>query len=634
VDLFVHGTTVCLNAILQGKTETTGFITTRGFRDILELQRSNRTKIYDPMYRKPTPLVPRHLRFEVDERILSDGRIERPLEEATVYTAIDCLKALGVRTIGVCLLNSYANDAHEVAVVDLIHRHYPEAFVTRSTELSREYREYERSATAAVNAGLMPIMRSYLVSLAGRVRERGLDADVHIMQSNGGMMTSDVARDRPVYTINSGLVGGVVATHTLARLLGEPNAIGSDMGGTSFDVSLIVGGAYRTLPQMRIETPTSGDDAYPLQMASLDTHAIGAGGGSIAWVDGGGLLHVGPRSAGADPGPASYGRGGEEPTITDANLVLGRLNPALFLGGRMTVFPELARRSIAPLARRFDQSVEAMAEGILAIAVNNMANAIRTMTIRRGIDPREFVLISAGGAGSLHSSLIAQELGIPKVVVPTMPGNFAAWGMLCTDLKHDYVRTLVAPVDTVDLEQVGTIYEELESHARETLRREHVPDERMALVRTADVRYLGQGHSLSVPLPSGAFGDSVRSDIAGQFDALHLAMYLHNAPDEAKEIVSLRLVAVGEVASPDLPELASGNEAPTASSQHTPRAVWFGGRCAPWPVYDRAEFRAANRIPGPAVIEEAVSTTLVLPNQDAVVDAYGNLILTWKGDCP
>ena len=405
VELFVHGTTVCLNAILQGKIETTGFITTRGFRDILELQRSNRTKIYDPMYCKPAPLVPRHLRFEVNERVLPDGQIAEPLDEQSVIRAIERLKSLGVRTIGVCLLNSYANDIHEATVVKLIRHHHPQAFVTRSTELSREYREYERSATAAINAGLMPIMRTYLESLEERVRGRGLREDIHIMQSNGGMMTSEVAHDRPVYTINSGLVGGVIATHTLARLLGEPNAIGSDMGGTSFDVSLIVGDSYRTLPQMRITTPTSGDDAYPLQMASLDTHAIGAGGGSIAWADEGGLLHVGPQSAGADPGPASYGRGGTEPTITDANLVLGRLNPDLFLGGRMNVYPSLARAAIEPLAEQFGQSVEAMAEGILTIAVNNMANAIRTMTIRRGIDPREFIL--AFGRWCRFTSLIA-----------------------------------------------------------------------------------------------------------------------------------------------------------------------------------------------------------------------------------
>jgi N-methylhydantoinase A len=297
----------------------------------------------------------------------------------------------------------------------------------------------------------------------------------------------------------------------------------------------------------------------------------------------------------------------------------------------MEVYPDLARAAIAPLAARFAQTVEAMAEGILTIAVNNMANAIRTRTIRRGIDPREFVLISAGGAGSLHSALIARELGIPTVVVPTMPGNFAAWGMLCTDLKHDYVQTFVAPLAAADIGQISAIFAELEALARATLSRERVAPERMALVRTADVRYLGQGHALSVALPSGVLDDTVRDDIARQFDALHLATYLHNAPEESKELVSLRLSAIGEIANPSLPAIARGDREPPSESQLGERVVYFGGRCAPWAIFDRERLLAGNAITGPAVIEEAVSTTLVLPQQRLIVDDVGNLVLTGQG---
>ncbi len=630
VEFFVHGTTVCLNAILQGKLAKTGFVTTRGFRDILELQRSNRPEIYDPFYTKPQPLIPRYLRFEVGERMRYDGTVIEPLDTDGLRVIAAQLAAHAVEAVGICFLHSYANDAHERAAADLIRSLLPGVDVTTSTEVAREWREYERSSTAAFNAGLLPIIRTYLDSLEGRMRGLGFDHDMYLMQSNGGITTSNLARERPVLTLNSGIVGGVIGTKSLAAELGIRNAIGTDMGGTSFDVSIIVDGDYRAQPMLSISTPASGDHTYPILMPTLDTHAIGAGGGSIAWIDQGGGLHVGPISAGADPGPAGYGHGGREATVTDANIVLGRLRPATFLGGRFTIYPELSAESVERVADQVGADLQRTAEGIVTIAVTNMANAIRTMTVDRGIDPRDFTLVSFGGAGSLHASLIARELGIPTVVVPPSPGNFAAWGLLCADVKHDYYQTFVAPLDNVDLSRLEREFGELEEMARATLQREGLAEHSMTFMRAMDLRYLGQGHALTVPVPSGHLNGPDRDLIASRYDDMHLQTYLHNAPEERKEIVALKLTGLGVIRSPRWGRLPRADGEVTRARVAV-RPVYLGERWIDTAIYTRVLLMAGDEIDGPAVVEEEASTTLVLPTQNLRVDDRGALFLTWKG---
>lgn len=630
VDYFVHGTTVCLNAILQGKLGKTAFITTAGFRDVLELQRSNRPEVYDPFYAKPDPLIPRHLRFEVVERMRYDGSVLEPLDEKALDGVIASLRDADVDAIAVCLLHSYANDAHERRLAAILRDALPDVDVTVSTDVAREWREYERSSTAAFNAGLLPIMRSYLESLESRLSEIGFDHELHLMQSNGGVTTSAVAKERPVYTLNSGVVGGVIGTASLATQLGIANAIGTDMGGTSFDVSIVADGQYRTKPTLDIRTPTSRDHSYPILMPTLDIHAIGAGGGSIAWIDSGGGLHVGPVSAGADPGPAGYGRGGTEATITDANITMGRLRAASFLGGRFKIDPDLSNAAVLRVAERLGATLEATAEGIVAIAVTNMANAIRTMTVDRGIDPRDFALFSFGGAGSLHSSLIAHELGIPTVVVPPSPGNFAAWGLLCADMKHDYHQTFVAALADVEDDRVETAYRDLEELARGMLRRDGLPDDRMAFIRSMDLRYLGQGHALTVPVPGERLSARDRDLVASRFDDLHLQTYLHSAPEEGKEIVSLKVTGIGGIERPTWPRISSGglnaHDARVGS-----RPVYVGGAWQEAEIYDRSRLLSGDLFDGPAIIEEEASTTLVLPDQTVRVDQRGAMFLTQKG---
>jgi len=630
VEYFVHGTTVCLNAILQGKLGKTAFITTEGFRDILELQRSNRPEVYDPFYSKPEPLIPRHLRFEVTERMLYDGSVMQPLDEKSLHALIPRLQDENVEAVGVCLLHSYANDAHERRVAEILRQALPDVDVTVSTDVAREWREYERSSTAAFNAGLLPIMRSYLDSLDSRMSDLGFLHEMHLMQSNGGVTTSAVAKERPVYTLNSGVVGGVIGTKSLATELGIPNAIGTDMGGTSFDVSIVVDGDYRTQPTLDIKTPTSNDHSYPILMPTLDIHAIGAGGGSIAWIDSGGGLHVGPASAGADPGPAGYGRGGTEATITDANIALARLRASSFLGGKFTIDPELSRLAVGRVAERLGTSLEATAEGIVAIAVTNMANAIRTMTVDRGIDPREFALFSFGGAGSLHSSLIARELGIPTVVVPPSPGNFAAWGLLCADLKHDYHQTFVATLADVDADRVEDAYRALEDLARGMLRRDGLSEDRTTFIRAMDLRYLGQGHALTVPVPSGRLMDPERGIVATRFDDLHLQAYLHHAPEEEKEIVALKVTGIGGIERPTWPRIAGSGSNGVAARVES-RRVHVAGTWLDADIYDRSRLLSGDRFEGPAIVEEDASTTLILPDQAVRVDERGAMFLTWKG---
>lgn len=633
VEFFSHGTTVGVNALLENDLCEMGLLTTEGFRDVLEIGRSNRSNMYDPFYEKPDPLIPRRARLEVTERVDTNGDVVEPLDTDSVRASLDRLTDQGVDGICVSLLNAYANPEHERQIGDLIEAEYPELYYTLSSDLSREYREYERTATAAINLGITPVMEDYLDTLEREFGGMSFDDDLYIMQSNGGIMSTESAKGRPVNTLKSSLSGGVAGLLTLSDALGRENLLGADMGGTSFDIELVVDGEARTRSSYQVETPTSGDDGYPVMTPTLDVHSIGAGGGSVAWTDEGGGLHVGPRSAGADPGPICYGRGGSDPTVTDANALLGRLNPDHLLGGDLSLELEPARAAFEDLGDRLGLDPLDAAAGILEIANTNMARSIRTNVLRKGIDPREFTMVAFGGAGPTHAVDIAGQIDIPEVLVPNSPGNFSAWGILTTDVKHDYVQTYVNTVAGVEPATLAAEFEALKDEGSEQLAEEGIPSSDRRFVRSVDVRYVGQEHTLTVPVPDGEIADADLEEVTERFDEAHQQQYLHSAPEEPKEFVSIRLTAFGSVTSPELPTVEQGSETPPESAFVDERDVHFEeSGFVETPIVDRPALLANNRIEGPAVVEEATSTTVVPPWSTLTVDTYGHLRLTTDAD--
>jgi len=625
-NFLAHGTTVAINVLIEGKGAKTGLIATRGFRDVAEIGRSNRTEMYDPLYKKPKPLVDRYLRLEVNERIQYDGSILRALAEDDVNEAVEKLRENEVGSVAVCLMNSYANPVHEIRIGEIIRKNSSEVSVSLSHLITREYREYERTSTTILNAYVMPVVERYLESIEQNLVARGFGEDLLIMQSNGGTMTSSTAKRQPIGMIESGPAGGVVGAAILGKMLGHNTIVSYDMGGTTAKTGLIEGGA----PKVTMEYKVKG---YPLRIPVIDLMEIGAGGGSIAWIDSAGGLHVGPKSAGADPGPAAYGAGGTEPTVTDADLLLGRLNFEYFLGGQMKVFPDLARRSLERVADFFKKDVVESAYGIVKIVDANMSALLRAMTIRRGYDPREFVAVAFGGAGPMHIAALAQELGISKIVVPRVPGNFSAWGMLVTDLRHDFVQTFVKPVADADANELEQNYRSLERNGVDILLKERAKESQIQLLRAIDIRYLGQEHTLTIPLMSNTFAEQDKHSICNRFDELHEMTYHHSAPQEPKEIVSLRLTAIGIVRKPKLGRVGRGVRRPSRHALKGKRPVYLDEendfvRC---PTYERDRLLSGNVIEGPAVVEEPTSTALVHPGQTLTVDTYGNLLISLGG---
>ncbi len=621
VSFLTHGTTVVINALIESKGALTGLITTRGFRDVLEIGRSNRTDMYDPLYRKPTVLVPRHLRSEVDERMAPDGTVIEPLSENSVREAVASLKEQGVGAVAVCLLNAYANPRHEEEIGKMLQYLWPEVAVSLSHSITRHFYEYERTSTAVQNAYVMPVVARYLRSLEGSLRERRFEREVQIMQSNGGMMGSAVARDIPVAMVESGPAAGAIGAAQLSAQLGFNNVIAYDMGGTTAKTAIAQGG----LPDITERYEVEG---RPILLPVVDLREIGAGGGSIAWVDEAGALHVGPHSAGADPGPACYMRGGTEPTVTDANVQLGILDPEYFLGGRMEISPEKAAGAIQPIAERFGLSVDEAALGIIRIVNTHMSGLLQSMTIKRGYDPRDFAMVAFGGAGPVHATAVARELQIPTVIVPQSPGVFSAWGMLMADLRHDFARTYVDRLGSADPEAVNGLFRELADQVRALFARDGVADADVTVNRECGIRYYGQEHTLNVTLESQSFDEEARDQLGRDFDELHLRVYGHNAPEEPKELVSLRVTGIGRVPRPALRAVPSGDPSPDPDALTGRRHVFLGnGDYAEFSVYRRARLKAGNGFPGPAIVEEPTATTVIEPGQHCVVDSYGNLII-------
>ena len=636
VEYVVHGTTVATNAIIEKKVAPTGFITTDGFRDLLEIQRQIRPTLYDLQFEKPRPLVPRYLCFGIPERLDAQGRVLTPLDENALVDAVEQLKRENVTAVAVCFLHSYINPTHEKRAGEILQEVFPDAIVSLSSEVAPEFREYFRASTTVINACIRPIVAHYLQSIENRLREKGIAAELLVMQSSGGVFTFASASEKPVFMVESGPAAGVIAATYLGTALGHPDVISFDMGGTTAKAGLVQSGTPRVTKEYEVGTAAkSGVGAsrgagYPIRTPVIDLVEIGAGGGSIAWVDSGGILRVGPQSAGADPGPVCYGKGGKEPTITDANLVLGRLNPSYFLGGEIKLEVEAARKAIyEKCAQPLGMGVVETAHGIVEIANTAMTNALRLISVQRGYDPRDFVLVAFGGAGPVHANRLAIEVQIPRTVIPMSPGTTSAMGLLVTDLKHEYSKTLIQRVDQVDAEMVAKIYRELEVDGRASLQREGMNPEKIAFLHQVDMRYVGQSYELTVPLPDGKLGATEIEGVLAQFHREHDRAYGYSAPDEPVEFVNLRLSAIGKINKPQLREISAG-DSPLSAAQKSTRSVYFdeGKDFVECPIYDRYRLNAGAVLAGPAIVEEIDATTVIHPGYEALVDKFGNLILT------
>ena len=624
VTYFTHGTTVVINAITERKGARTALVTTRGFRDVIEITRCNRPDIYNLRYEKPQPFVPRYLRFEITERCNGRGEVLTPLAEEEVRQVAARCRDLGVEAIAVCFLHSWANPAHEKRCGEILRQELPAVSVTLSCELISEWREYERTSTTVINAYVQPASRRYLTSLSRDLAELGLRCEPYAMQSNGGTATFPRAMETPVNLVESGPVAGVMGAAALGQVLGEPNLITMDVGGTTAKTSLVYRGQVRVTTEYKLGwTPYVA--GYPVKAPVVDIVEIGAGGGSIAWVDSVGTLHVGPQSAGADPGPACYGRGGEEPTLTDANVVAGRIDPGRFLGGEFPLDLDRARTALDRIAGHFRISVEEAAVAVIRLANANMVNALKLVSVRRGYDPRDFTMVAMGGSGPVHATALARELRCRKVLIPNMPATFSAWGMLMTDLRQDFIRTRVMDLGSCPLEDLNAIYRELEEEAEQVLARQGVAPAQMVFRRLADVRYTGQEHTVSTPVPGGVLDQRARERIRADFDRLHEQHYNFRIEEVAAQIVNVHLTAFGVVKKPPLQKL-DGTGIPGEPQGR--RLVDFdemGRREAL--VYERSTLVPGQKIPGPAVVEERASVTLVYPEQLLTVDPYGDLII-------
>lgn len=616
-----HGTTVATNALLQGEISSLGLIVNEGFRHILEIARQAVPEGYGNSYFwvKPERIVPLQFVREVGGRLDFHGHELRPLDEASVRKAAQFFRAKGIRAVGICLLHSYANDSHERRAAEILAEEYPEATLSMSCVVLPEYREYERAVTTLVDAFVKPHMDRYLKRVHHELGAGLQDKPFLVMQSSGGVASAEQVVRKPITTALSGPAAGALGSAVVAEIAGFPDLVTLDAGGTSTDLCLIEGGK----PQV-----TNGGSVgpFPVRIPMIDIETIGTGGGSIAWISREGHLKVGPRSAGAEPGPMCYPNGGNEPTITDANLVLGRIPPSL-IGGGIALNVQRARDGIASLAERLPghMSVEQLASGIIEIANWNQANAIRQMTIQRGIDPREFALLSFGGAGPAQSAAVMDLLAMKACIVPPNPGNLSAFGLLAVDWRTDHIVTKVMHEDAIDLADVARRYATLESDARATLERDGIAASRIQLVREADIRYAGQSMEVRITAPSGTVDDGFLSGLIGAFNAAHLRTFGYNYAGQQKiELVNLCVSGFGLIERPQMPKLASRDGKPVPKGS---RAVYFGAQFAETPVYDRASLPPGGRVSGPAIVEEFGSTTVVFPKQVVEVDPHGILVI-------
>jgi N-methylhydantoinase A len=623
IDELIHGSTIAINTLIERKGAKTGLVVTRGTRDVYIIGRGNRPEAYNLFFHRHRPLVPRHLTREVSERLLSSGEVYAPLSRADIAEACHALKAEGVEAVAVCFLHSYVNPEHERIAGGMVRAAVPGAFVSLSHEILREYREFERMSTTVVNAYLGPKVGGYVRTLKSSLGDIGFRGALSIMRSNGGVMTPEVATERPAAMMESGPVGGIIASARVGRALGAANVISFDMGGTTAKASLVRDGEPTMAPGYYVGGYASG---HPVMLPMIDVVEVGAGGGSIAWLDDVGALKVGPQSAGADPGPICYRGGGIEPTITDANVVLGRLDPDNFLGGQMKLDAEAARRGIAEtIAAPLKIDTVAAAQAIVEIAISKMSLAVREVSVAKGYDPRDFALVASGGAGPLHVSAIARELHIPKVIVPLFPSHFSALGMLLADERHDFIRTHYADLASVDFRALTAIHDEMEKEAVASLRYAAGAERQAHL----DIRYVGQEFTLSVPVTRDELAAGDRAAIRAQFDRLYEHRYAHHSPEEPVEMVNIRLAMIGKRPALNFPRLAGAERAKPSQE----RAVYLAdaGKPVHCPVYERAALGAESCIAGPALIQEHGTTTVLFERDICTVAPSGELVITVGG---
>ena len=624
VSELIHGSTTAINTLIERTGAKTGLIVTRGTRDVYFIGRGNRPESYNLFFHRHRPLVPRHLTREIDERLLASGEVHEPLQAASVEDACRKLAAEGVEAVAVCFLHSYANPGHERAAGETVRGLLPGVYVSLSHEILREYREFERTSTTVVNAYIGPRVGGYVRSLKESLSGIGLRGELTIMQSNGGVMTPETATERPVAMMESGPVGGIIASARVGRALGFPNAISFDMGGTTAKASLIKDGEPTMAPGYYVGGYASG---HPVMVPVIDVIEVGAGGGSIAWIDDIGALKVGPQSAGAEPGPICYRSGGTDPTITDANLVLGRLDADDFLGGEMKLDAEAAEEGIRRrIAAPLKLGVTAAAQAIVDIAVSKMSLAVREVSVAKGYDPRDFALVASGGAGPLHVVAIARELHIPTVIVPLFPAHFSALGMLAADERHDFIRTFYADLKDVDFGKLRAVHAEMVAEARSVLSRRKNVEHQLQF----DLRYVGQEFTLSVPVSPKQLEAADRAAIRKAFDALYEHRYAHHSPEEPVEIVNIRLAVIGKRPTTEFPRLTRGAKALAASRQQ----VVFAGSERPiaCPVYRRDALKAGARFSGPALVREHGTTTVLPAGAACRVVPTGELIITVGAD--
>ena len=628
-DIFLHGSTVAINTMLERTGAKTALLITEGFRDIYEIGRVNRPDAYNLFFQKHEPLVERALRFEVHERLFAEGDVYKPLDEDHVRATCRRLREERVDAVAILLLHCYANPAHELRVREIVEEELPDAFVSTSHELSQEYREFERCSTVVANAYIGPKIKGYISGIGDRIRADGFDGSFLVVQSTGGLYDGEQAQRQCVRMLESGPAAGVIGTQALCDALGMENAIAFDMGGTTAKAGVIHHGEALTTGSALIG---GYERALPIQIAMMDIFEVGTGGGSIARIADEGGLRVGPQSASAQPGPACYGQGGTEPTVTDANVLLGRLSPDRFLGGEMTLDVAAAEAAILdkvgnPLGL---EAVEA-AQGVLRIAVTSMSHAVKAVTTERGLDAGDFAMVAYGGAGPLHACNIAREMGIRKLIIPRSPGHFSAFGMLFSDLRYDYVRSRFARLADADFADIEAIYAKLEAEGLAEIEKVSVAPERVVIARGADMRYVGQEHAVTVDLSSDLFANEDRAGIKARFDAIHDLRYGTCAPQERSEIVSLRVTVTGMLEKPLLEEIARGDATPPSAAHTGNRPVRFGEDALETATWDRMALIAGNHIEGPALIEEHASTTVLHPGDTCEVDAFGNLVISIGG---
>ena len=616
VDYFVHGATVVLNALLERKLPQAALLTTAGFRDVLEIMRTNNPRMYDLKWIKPKPIIPRHLRFEVAERVRHTGEVLCALDEEETRAAARRIEALGIRSVALCFLHAYANPTHERRARELILEEHPEAHVTISSDVASELREFERTSTVAINASTIPIISAYLDGLSQALSDRGLERELFVMQSNGGVITSRTARSLPVRTVMSGPAGGVVGAQFIASRMGLRDVATIDIGGTSSDMGVISDGLARTVDQSAVE-------GWPIMAPTIEILAIGAGGGSIAWVDAGGALRVGPQSAGARPGPACYGLGGAEPTVSDACVTLNRLNPDYFLAGEMVLDREAAERAIRErIAEPLGMEVAEAAEGILRVVTANMNKAIRSILIARGFDVRQFTLMAFGGAGGMVAGELLRIGDVRRLVVPSNPGAVSAIGMLATDLRHDFAQSSVQSFGDVEWDKIRHTLQNLRTRGAERLKADGVDDAAMHFDDALDLRYVGQDYYLRVYVDIDDLdGERIRSD----FDRLHEHTYGFANPEFEVEMVNARVFAIGAFERPQLPEIGARGSSGDRLAPKARRPVFFDGAFVEADIYDVTALCADDAIAGPCIIEDPRSTIVVMPGQSATVDRFRNL---------